>query len=196
MVTEIYYENGYDKPITEQQLGQMTDYNKAIKIDGALKLKEIFTKNNLVFISYYKDQNESETDAINFIITQYSGIAFEIIDKSTSGAFTIETVKGYDKNGIWNQYELICLYDSQGRLIYEKESDDIEVLIKKWYYSYLDQPLLCRYNEDTGLIETVDLRSAEEEYTLIEDFINCYMPDFLTNNPYYADATLLPSGKV
>jgi hypothetical protein len=49
----------------------MTDYNKAIKIDGALKLKEIFTKNNLVFISYYKDQNESDTDAINFIITVF-----------------------------------------------------------------------------------------------------------------------------
>jgi hypothetical protein len=193
MVTEIYYENGYDKPITEQQLGQMTDYNKAIKIDGALKLKEIFTKNNLVFISYYKDQNESETDAINFIITQYSGIAFEIIDKSTSGAFTIETVKGYDKNGVFDPYERISLYDSQGRMIYEKEADDIEVTIMKWYYSYLGHPLRCKYNEDTGLIETVDMISAEDENTPIEIFLNRIMPDFLTNNPYYADDTLMPS---
>ena len=51
----------------------------------------------------------------------------------------------------------------------------------------------CRYNENSGLIETVDLRNGEGEYTPIEDFINYYMPDFLTNNPYYADDTFMPS---
>ncbi len=196
----IKYENEFATPVTVQQVQQLKSFYKVYQVGGTTKKKEQYKDNKITDVVYYLDVNESESQAASSIASQYQVAHFEIRERETYGVYKIEKAKMYKGNGTYDNHKESEIFDAQGRLICEK----IESLFnnvqttetRKYFYDALqDVTYECLYNAGGTLTAMKGNRPpfvAENDYTIQAAEMSLYFPGFVTQNPYYANATFLP----
>jgi hypothetical protein len=199
MATNISYENEFENFITTQQVSK--NYFKVYKIDGNVKKKEEFKNNELENIIYYLDTSETESEAISSILTTYnSSKEFEIRSVENIGNYQRVTCKMFDSSGVFENFEIIKIYDNNGRIIYEKEEDEFNgvttIDIRKYMYENEKEVFEFIYNNagDLKLLKGVGSPFVpENNHSILSSEITNYFPNLLIDNLYYSNGDELPS---
>jgi len=132
METIIKYENSVGEPITEQQAAILSSYSKEFWIDGVLKKSEYYSKNVLLWLSYYLDENEDS----NTILAQYSDINVALYSvKNYQGNYYSRNTISYQKGVLYT--EGIEVFDNQDRIIMTRSLYPSGLLHDntKWFYT-------------------------------------------------------------
>jgi hypothetical protein len=105
-----------DKPLTEQQAMLSKNYYKIYtQPNGLVKMKESIANDELIRLDYYREPDESEEEAKQFLETYNCG--FDILIRENYHGFTIEIGNAYNperilirrfKNVVNDEGELIC----------------------------------------------------------------------------------------
>lgn len=194
MSTQIEYRNNHGKKISPQQLEVAKEFTKVFIENGVLKKEEFYENKRILYVNYYVSSNEDVTELIDNYSSQTS---LTIIDTEFHNSYRIENSKTYETSILLFQSRE--LYDSNNFLICDQDIyiqsglPKIETT-RKFYENDDDMVYIDFSYDENGDINIVTPHTKVSIYDNSQDLnlFNVWFPDFLSENPYYADATFLP----
>jgi hypothetical protein len=194
---EISYTNKLDELISVQQIEYIDSYYKIFSLNGVVKKSEEYEDKKLVGVIYHKDNGELDAD----ILSEFSDLYLELREIETvSTNYTIIKIRYYNKGNLYNNGRE--LYDSNNNEIcsqfYDLNTNEpIYEETEKYLYNENNERILSfEYNENGTLnYAWGDLNDQYVGFddTLKAEEIPIYLPDLLSDNPYYTNANLLPA---
>lgn len=202
MAINIKFENEFEKLITSQQVSSVNNFHKVFEENGILKKKEEYKNNLIVKVIYYTVPNFNEQQIISEILNNYPSLmdGFEIRVLENIGIYKKEVQKFFSATGIYDNFSITLLFNQENSLIYEKQEDIINGIadydVKKYFYDSLlndEYEFIYKVNGELSAMKgSYPPFVAENDFAIGANEITIYFPDFLTNNPYYQNANLLP----
>lgn len=198
----INFENRFEKPIPFQQVSSTKVYYKVFEENGLTKKKEEHEKNIIVKILYYIGNNETEQQAISYILDTYSSLhyGFEIRTRENINNYIKEVHRFFSSSGVYEDFCEILLFN-QNILIYEKEENTLngvtDVNVRKYYKNQeTNEEYEFLYKSNGELLAmrggVVPPFVAENDYSISVEEIDFFFPNFLNSNPYYSNHDFLP----
>lgn len=194
------YKNNFGASVTAQQTILLDKYFIHFLENGVIKEIHRVDKNYEkvpLHINYYINENEDVTTVRNQLIEKTN--SFSIVFTSTYQDCQIHEYKNYF-NGEYSDSHKI-LYRDDLEICWQpclfSGEPDLENTEKYYYDSSGNQKLCFFYSIDGGNISSVAGKPPFEPYDNHIDALSYnefifYNPVFLTENPYYIDATFLP----
>lgn len=197
MATSTIYKNSNGDTITSQQLARLNNYQKILIVDNVVKKIEYYEDNLMNQVSYYKEDSESD----NNILSQFSGIKIiQILERDSSGNFQIERSAEFIDGEL--AFKEIDRFDQSGNLICSQTIDTdtgLPVLEKteKYMYDEGNNKKYCFMYDENGDLEYISGFINEYPFgnhtnTIPAIDISTYLPDLLSESPYYKNATFNP----
>lgn len=143
---------------------------------------------------YHLKKYESEQEVALSLVKTFSEIDFTLIRGENIGEYRKEFSAGYTK-GKSDEFYITCLYDKDGRMIYEKEEnyfkEGSEVVVRKYYFDeQISYHFELLYNEK-GEFSAIENRNPEIPYIYACE-MDLLCPGFLAKNPYYKNSDIIP----
>lgn len=200
MAINIKFENEFEKVITSQQMSNIKNFHKVFEENGILKKKEEYKNNKIVKVIYYAVPDFNEQQIISNVLSNYSSLidGFEIRVLENIGTYKKEVQKFFSSTGVFDNFLITLLFNQQNSLIYEKQEDIINGIahydLRKYFYNLDEQyEFIYKMNGELSAMKGSNPPFvAENDFAISADEINVYFPGFLSNNPYYQNANLLP----
>jgi hypothetical protein len=194
-MTTIIFTNEYNEQISQQQLSQLSEFNKVYQVDGLTKKIEFYVDGLLDGIEFHKD-NENLNEIFSILGTN----TVDVVEKVTVDNYLILIWTVY-KDGILRSIRKELLLDN--KVICNQELDVNNVPINQYTKKYIyddtgfergEEIFNFNYNSDGSLdyICGVGYPFSEYNQSLDASEISLYFPDLLTENPYYANANFMP----
>ncbi|MEO6633279.1 MAG: hypothetical protein ABIN13_16195 [Mucilaginibacter sp.] len=199
---KISYKDYLDKEINEAQALLLDEYSKVfIMPNGVIKKEEMYANNKLERIHYYKDNGETEDDAISKL--QSYGVPFGIRERETYQDFTVINVNAYIENQLVEKWKfladandfILCTQPINlisGEPVYEQTtkylgeySNDLDPNYCRFSFDSEGHFTYCAYNYvrdyESELFELDNLEVIRDKFNLSDEMYN-----------YYLTAELLP----
>ena len=199
---EKIFKNDFDQIISEYLATELGRYSIDFVDSGNLRKVEHYSQNILRKIDYYRVGNETDSAILSSLgSTIVSTVAINIVDVESYGNYIIHTYLYYIQGITDNETEKF-LFDSEGKTItytaYDANNHQLLGHTEKFLFNSDGEEILGFEYKDDGsinyvwgdLVQNTDRRHKGSIYS---DEIDLYFPDLLAENPYYADATFLPS---
>lgn len=199
MIT-IEYTNEYEEPITPSQLNNLSDYNKAIKEDGQLRIIEFYIDNQLYSIEFYKYDgitiNEIFARLNTNTVTVVESEPVDINHRLEKRIIYKEGVITHIGRILYLHNSIICeqkidinpnlpIVDSSIKYLYESNSINNEIGNEKFNFRYNSDGSLKRMGGDRPYFNEYDDSIAAAEVAI-------RFPTLFIEHPYYANANFLP----
>jgi hypothetical protein len=190
------FENEFEAPVTDQEAEISDAYYKVFSVDGVIKKKEEYVKNELINVVYYLDVGETENQAVSFLASAYQPkYGFDIRHREDYDIYKKVTRRAYSPSGVFDDYTEILLYDAQNRCVYERiESIDngiLETTVRKYFYNKANEEFMFFYDNSGALLGVNGKDSPfvpENSHCIGVDEFSTYFPTFLANFPYYINS--------
>jgi len=202
MVISIKFENEFEKLITSQEVNSVNNFHKVFEENGILKKKEEYKNNIILKVIYYIGPNGNEHQVIAEILSNYSSLigGFEIRILENIGTYKKEIQKFFSATGIYDNFLITLLFNQENFLIYEMQEDIINGVahydVRKYFYDSLlndEYEFIYNGNGELSVMKgSYPPFVAENDFAISANEITIYFPGFLSNNPYYQNANLLP----
>jgi|GEM_PF-2840434 len=199
---QIIYKDSLEKEVNEAKALLLEEYSKVfVEVGGLIKKEEIYVKNKLERIDYYKDNDEMEDNVITKLQTYE--VPFAIRKRKQYGNFTLINVNTYAKNQLTGKWKfladandfLLCTQPidlDSGEPIYLQTtkylgeySNDLDPNYCKFNYDREGNFTYCDYNYvrdyENEIFELDRLPVIKEKFDLTDEMYN-----------YYLTADLLP----
>lgn len=196
---EAIYKNGLGSILTSQQVTLMDRYFIHFTQNSILKEIHRIDKNYdaiPLHIDYYINENEDPITVKNQLAERTN--SFSIVFTSTYQDCQIHDHKDYFDGEHTGNHKILYRNNLEicWQLYLVSGEPELEHTEKYYYDNNGDQKLWFSYNEE-GTVSTVTGEPPFEPYdnhitALSYNEFNFYNPDFLSENPYYIDATFLP----
>ena len=174
----ISFVNFYNQLITEQQAGNMSDYAKIFRdpVTNNIKMKQSYYDFEPLFLSYYKEQNETNEQISNQFI-DFIGL-LQIIEKEFVGNYQLENTLIY-RNGVFKgMANTLYLGNEENRYMGTETIDTItnlpyfELTIKYYYDDALSEthPVFeVHYNEEDGSLKYLKFNENSRIYGHLDE---------------------------
>lgn len=175
-------------------------YDKVYEKNGIILKREQYDEDKLITVFYYLQNDETEKEAVETILNDYTGIEeFAVVKTENLNDYTIETQRFFTKEGIYDEYFVTCLFDHNNCMMYEKIESYfkgvLDVETRKYYFENSKEVFEFVYDINGELALMRGSESpfvAENNSSVPVSEIELFFPGFLDQNPYYKDIKMIP----
>lgn len=203
MTADITFENEFEKAITSDEAERSLHFHKVFTDNAGISRKEEYKNNLLLSVIHYLKADDDEKLILSELVNHYPVLDwFEIRTIEQIGAYRKEIQRFLLTTGAYEDFQITLLLNGGGLLIFERRDEIVDEVahleIRKYYYdpASKQEKFEFIYNPDGHLSSMRGSESpfvAENDYLIADSEIEFFFPGFLSENPYYQNADLLPT---
>ncbi|MGN7866995.1 hypothetical protein [Chryseobacterium sp. 22458] len=202
MTADITFENEFEKAITSDEAAINLHFHKVFTVNAEVFRKEEYKNNILISVIHYLKADDNEQLILSELVNHYPDLDwFEIRIIEQIGVYRKEIQRFLLSTGAYEDFQITLLRNEDGLPIFEREDEIVDERshsgTRKYYYDPLSKQEKFEfiYKPDGHLSS---MRGSEPPFVAENDYsikyceIEFFFPGFLSENPYYQNADLLP----